>query len=176
MEFSYDWLKNPEVFEVNRLAAHSDHRIYATKKEAEKEQSSLVMSLNGSWKFAYAKKEEERIKGFEKTGFDCRDWADIKVPGHMELSGYGLPKYVNVQYPWEGYDELDYGEMPTRENPVGSYVKYFTLPKSFEGKRVIVSFQGVQTAFAVWVNGTFIGYGEDSFTPSEYDITDALVA
>ncbi len=176
MEFMYEWLANPEVFEVNRRKAHSDHRIYATEKECKEGKSSLVYSLNGCWKFTYATREENRIKGFEQESFDCSSWADMTVPGHMELAGYGVPQYVNVQYPWDGHEKLEIGEMPKRENPVGSYVKEFTLPENFKDKRVILSFQGVQTALAVWVNGVFIGYGEDSFTPSEYDITDALKA
>ncbi|MBQ9118491.1 MAG: DUF4981 domain-containing protein [Lachnospiraceae bacterium] len=174
MEFKYEWLADPEVFEVNRLEAHSDHRIYASKKELTAGASSLVQSLNGTWKFAFANREEDRLKGFEQEAFDCSEWADIAVPGHMEFAGYGTPQYANAQYPWDGHEKLAMGEMPTRYNPVGSYVKYFTVPEQFERKRVILSFQGVQTAFAVWVNGIFIGYGEDSFTPSEYDVTDAL--
>lgn len=176
MDFQYEWLENPEIFEVNRRGAHSDHRIYADKKEAAAGKSSLVMSLNGSWKFAFALREEDRIKGFEKEEFDCKSWADIPVPGHMELNGYGTPQYANIQYPWDGHEKLEYGETPKWENPVGSYVRYFTLPQSWNGSRIMLSFQGVQTAMAVWLNGVFIGYGEDSFTPSEFELTQALKA
>ncbi len=173
-EFSYKWLSDPEIFAVNRRAAHSDHRFFASAKEQKEGNSSLVFSLNGLWKFAYADCERDRIKGFEATDFDCMGWKDIPVPSHMEMHGYCEPQYANVQYPWDGHEELEYGQVPQYKNPVGSYVKYFTLPSDFAGKRVMISFQGVQAAFAVWLNGSFIGYGEDSFTPSEFELTDAL--
>lgn len=173
-EFDYKWLSDPAVFAVNRRAAHSDHRFYASAKEAEEEKSSLVMPLNGVWKFAYAKSERERIAGFEAEDYDCTGWSDIPVPANLELQGYGVPQYANIQYPWDGHEKLDYGEVPQYDNPVGSYVKYFTLPADFAGQRVMISFQGVQAAFAVWLNGVFIGYGEDSFTPSEFELTSAL--
>lgn len=173
-EFDYRWLSNPEIFAVNRRAARSDHRFFASAKEEKEGKSSLVHSLNGLWKFAFAKCERERIKGFEAEDFDCAGWADIPVPSHMETNGYCAPQYANVQYPWDGHEELVYGQVPQYDNPVGSYVKYFTLPSGFAGKRVMISFEGVQAAFAVWLNGSFIGYGEDSFTPSEFELTDAL--
>lgn len=173
-EFNYKWLERPEVFEVNRKAAHSDHSFYASEKEAAEKNSSLVLSLNGLWKFAYAVREQDRIHGFEKADFDCSGWAEIPVPGHLEMNGYSVPQYTNVQYPWDGHEKLEYGEVPKYNNPTGSYVRYFTVPKNFSGKRVMISFQGVQTAFAVWLNGKFIGYGEDSFTPSEFELTNEL--
>jgi len=173
-EFDYKWLSNPEIFAVNRRAAHSDHRFYASAKEEKEGSSSLVYSLNGLWKFAYADCERDRIKGFEAEDFDCAGWADIPVPSHMETNGYCAPQYANVQYPWDGHEKLEYGQVPQYNNPVGSYVKYFTVPASFAGKRVMISFEGVQAAFAVWLNGSFIGYGEDSFTPSEFELTNAL--
>lgn len=173
-EFDYKWLSNPEIFAVNRRAAHSDHRFYASAKEEKEGSSSLVYSLNGLWKFAYADCERDRIKGFEAEDFDCAGWADIPVPSHMETNGYCAPQYANVQYPWDGHEKLEYGQVPQYNNPVGSYVKYFTVSASFAGKRVMISFEGVQAAFAVWLNGSFIGYGEDSFTPSEFELTNAL--
>ena len=175
-KFDSGWPENPEVFAVNRRAAHSDHRFYASVQEAERGESSLVMSLNGLWKFAFARREQDRIAGFEAADFDCTGWADISVPGHPELAGYGVPQYANVQYPWDGHENVAYGSAPKFDNPIGSYVRYFTLPKAFAGRRVMISFQGVQTSFAVWLNGVFIGYGEDSFTPSEFELTDALKA
>ncbi len=173
-EFNYKWLSQPEIFAVNRRAAHSDHAFFAGRKEAAAGASSLVLSLNGMWKFAYAHREQDRIKGFEAADFDCTGWADIPVPSHMEMNGYSVAQYANVQYPWDGHEKLEYGEVPQYDNPVGSYVRYFTLPAGFAKKRVMISFQGVQAAFAVWLNGVFIGYGEDSFTPSEFELTEAL--
>lgn len=175
-EFDFAWLSNPEVFEVNRRVARSDHAFYATKAEAVEKKSSLTMSLNGSWKFAFAKNEQARIKGFEAMDFDCNGWDSITVPGHMEMAGYCKPQYVNVQYPWDGHEPMKYGDIPKIDNPIGSYVRYFELPANFKEQRVMISFQGVQAAFAVWLNGTFVGYGEDSFTPSEFELTDLLCA
>lgn len=171
--FQYEWLSNPEIFEVNRLEAHSDHRYYMNHKEAAAGKSSYIKSLNGSWKFSFAMREADRIHGFETADFDCKSWADINVPEHMEMAGYGVPQYVNAQYPWDGHEDVDYGNVPEM-NPVGSYVRYFSIPEQWKGKRVRISFQGVQAALAVWLNGVFLGYGEDSFTPSDYDLTDAL--
>jgi beta-galactosidase len=105
---------------------------------------------------------------------DCKGWDDIRVPAHIQMEGYDKPQYCNLQYPWDGHEEAEPGEIPTKFNPVASYVKYFTLPENFEGRRIFVSFQGVESGFAIWCNGTYIGYGEDSFTPTEFELTDAL--
>lgn len=175
MNFEYDWVKNPEIFQVNRLDAHSNHAYYKTLDEAALKKTEFKSSLNGQWKFHYASNYAQTIQGFEAVDYDCHSWNEIKVPGHMQLQGYGQCKYVNVQYPWEGHDEIHPGELPTSFNPVGSYVKYFKLPESMMGKPVFISFQGVESAFALWLNGTFIGYSEDSFTPSEFDLSKAII-
>ena len=91
------------------------------------------------------------------------------------MEGYGVPQYANVQYPWEGWQELKAGELPEDFNPVASYVKYFELPEDWKGEKVCISFQGVESAFALWLNGTYVGYAEDSFDPSEFDLTPYLI-
>lgn len=175
MKFDYEWVKNPEIYQVNRLAAHSNHAYYRTLGEVATNQSSYRTSLNGLWKFHYAMNYEQAIAGFETASYDCRSWAEIQVPGHLQMQGYGKCQYVNVQYPWEGHEEVHPGQIPTRYNPVGSYVKYFRLPEAMMGKPVFISFQGVESALAVWLNGTFIGYSEDSFTPAEFDLSKAII-
>ena len=175
MKFNYDWVKNPEVYQVNRLEAHSNHAYYRTLSEVTLNQTSYRTSLNGLWKFHYALNHEQTIPDFEAVGYDCRSWNEIKVPGHIQMQGYGKCQYVNVQYPWDGHEEVHPGEIPSRYNPVGSYVKYFRLPESMMGQPVFISFQGVESAFAVWLNGTFIGYSEDSFTPAEFDLSKAIL-
>ncbi len=90
------------------------------------------------------------------------------------MEGYGEPQYANVQYPWEGWEEVKLGEIPTCFNPVASYVKYFEVPENMKGKRVFISFQGAESGIAVWLNGVFVGYSEDSFTPSEFELTNSL--
>jgi beta-galactosidase len=124
-EFNYEKVKDPLYFLENRMNAHSDHQYYATPLEVTAHNSSFKYSLNGLWKFAYAKNYNSTIKGFEKKDYDCKDWDDIKVPAHMQMEGYDVPQYTNVQYPWEGHEDIKPGEIPARFNPVGSYVKYF---------------------------------------------------
>ncbi len=116
------------------------------------------------------------IPGFESVEVDCEAWDDIPVPAHIQLQGYDRPQYTNVQYPWDGQEAVEPGQVPQRYNPVGSYVKLFTLDHPLvAGERVSVSFKGAESAIAVWCNGVYIGYGTDSFTPSEFDLTAALV-
>lgn len=170
----WEKIKNPLFYEENRVAAHSDHRYYTSEAELVQDVQSLKRSLDGVWKFRYAKNGEYAPREFYRDETDCRDWEDIRVPAHIQLEGYDRPQYVNVQYPWDGHEVIEPGEVPSRFNPTASYVKYFTVPPQFEGKRVFVSFQGVESGFALWCNGSYIGYSEDSFTPSEFELTDAL--
>ncbi|HWT74176.1 MAG TPA: glycoside hydrolase family 2 TIM barrel-domain containing protein [Mobilitalea sp.] len=174
MQFNYNKLKNPTYFEENRRKAHSDHKFYASLSEAAAKKSSFIYSLNGIWKFAYAKNLELAVKGFEKAEYNCKNWDDIKVPAHIQMEGYDIPQYVNIQYPWDGHEDIQPGEIPTEFNPVASYVKYFKIPSHLLGKRLFISFQGVESGFALWLNGTYIGYSEDTFTPSEFELTDYL--
>lgn len=173
-DFDFCMVKDPGVFKEGALKAHSDHVAYASFEELEEGESSLVLSLNGLWKFHYAKEYSEAVQGFEKDDHNCDDWNDIRVPSHMQLEGYDIPAYINYQYPWDGHEDIEYGEIPIKFNPVGSYVKFFTLPILWEGKEVHVVFDGVESGYALWLNGSFVGYSEDSFTPSEFDLTPYL--
>ena len=168
-------LSDPTFFAENRLPAHSDHRWFADVTEALCGVSSFEQSLNGLWKFHYAKNLGATIPGFEAPDFDCSGWDDIPVPAHIQLQGYDRPQYVNVQYPWDGSEQLEPGQAPQLFNPVGSYVTTFTLDEALvDGERLSVVFNGAESALAVWLNGAYIGYAEDSFTPSEFDLTSAL--
>lgn len=159
-------------FEENRMPPHSDHRFYRNAAEADTGESGFVLSLNGLWKFAYAPNGKSAIPGFEAMDYDCRPWADIRVPAHIQLEGYDIPHYVNIQYPWDGHEEIAPGQIPTEFNPAASYVKYFTLPETLRVEQnLYISFQGVESAFALWLNGRYVGYGTDSFTPSEFNLT-----
>lgn len=169
-----NWLANPEVFEVNRLEAHSDHKYYESKEEMEQGEMKLRQSLNGTWKFSYAENPSLRKEEFYQEDYDIMGFDDIQVPGHIQLQGYDKCQYINTMYPWDGHSELRPPHIAQEYNPVGSYVKEFDLQEELEHKTVAVSFQGVETAFYVWLNGHFIGYGEDSFTPSEFDVTPYL--
>ncbi|MBQ6806969.1 MAG: DUF4981 domain-containing protein [Lachnospiraceae bacterium] len=171
MQFNYNNVKDPMIFKENVLPAHSAHVIYKNKKELFDKKSSLRKSLDGIWKFSYAVNIDSAISGFEKEEYDCKCWADIRVPAHIQMEGYDSPQYVNIQYPWDGHEELRPGEIPTRFNPVASYVKYFEVPEEMKGKEIRICFKGVESGMALWLNGSYVGYSEDSFTPSDFDLT-----
>lgn len=173
--FDYNKVQDPRYFQEGRLAAHSDHSFFKNLNEVEVGETELKISLNGLWKFHYAKNYAQSIKDFWEPSYSCEGWDDIRVPAHIQMEGYDAPQYANVQYPWEGHEEILPGQIPKRFNPTASYVKYFEIPQSFEGKKVFISFQGAESGIVVWLNGQFIGYSEDSFTPSDFELTDALV-
>ena len=181
MKTDIRWLDDPQVFRVNRLDAHSDHKFYENKEDYEKKEQRLKQSLNGIWKFRYSENAMERPADFYQKWFQCRSFDEMKVPQHIELAGYDKIHYINTMYPWEGHiyrrpagtgKEKGKGMFSQAEyNPVGSYIRKFDLQDGLRGKRIILSFEGVEQAFYVWVNGEFAGYAEDSFTVSEFDIT-----
>ena len=177
--FDYSLVKDPQYFCDNRMEAHSDHVYYRDGNEMQAAvqdgtETSFRYSLNGLWKFHYARNYKSTVQGFEKEDYCCYDWDDIHVPAHIQMEGYDAPQYANVQYPWEGHEEIYPGQIPERFNPVASYVKYFTVPEHMKGKRLFISFQGAESGLALWLNGAFVGYSEDSFTPSEFELTDYL--
>ena len=169
------WLENPEIFRVNRIDAHSDHLYFENLDEAKKlNEIKLKQSLNGMWKFSYAKNQDLREKDFYKEDYDCSNFSEIEVPGHIQIQGYDQMQYINVMYPWDGRENLRPPFISKEYNPVGSYIKYFEVDEKLKNKRTFLSFQGVETAFYVWINGKFVGYSEDSFTPSEFEVTEFL--
>ena len=161
------WLEDPRVFAVNRLDAHSDH-VWQTA------QGDLRQSLDGAWRFAYSANPAARPADFWQPDASLDGFAEIAVPGHIEMQGYGQIQYINTMYPWDGRHALRPPHIAWDDTPVGSYVKTFTLDEALRGKRVCVSFQGVERAFYCWCNGHFVGYSEDSFTPADFDLTECL--
>lgn len=147
-----NFIYNPEVFQINRLRAHSDHKYYSNNQ-------TLIQPLNGLWDFSYC---------------DSSNWSTIIVPGHLELQGYGNPQYVNTMYPWDGHENLIPGEPPEIINSFGTYRKEITIPKNWENNPIYISFQGVESCLALYCNDEFIGYSEDSFTPAEFELTKFL--
>ena len=132
--FDYSLVKDPQYFCDNRMEAHSDHVYYRDGNEMQTAvqdgtETSFRYSLNGLWKFHYARNYKSAVQGFEKEDYCCYDWDDIHVPAHIQMEGYDAPQYANVQYPWEGHEEIYPGQIPERFNPVASYVKYFTVPE-----------------------------------------------
>ncbi len=173
-QFDYANVKNPEYFCDGRMEAYSDHAYYASETDMLDGESLFAESLNGIWKFHYARNYGAVIREFEKEEYCCASWDDIRVPAHIQMEGYDVPQYANTQYPWEGREDIRPGEIPEYFNPVASYVKYFSVPERMKGKRIFVSFQGAESGLAVWLNGVFIGYSEDSFTPSDFELTGYL--
>ena len=183
MNADMKWLDNPEVYKVNQLESHSDHCYYLDYSDMKKEKNPLLQSLNGQWEFAYSKNVMERPVDFYKETFDASGFDKIMVPGHIELAGYDKIRYINTMYPWEGkeYHRGAYSMESTGKeagmfseaeyNPVGSYIKRFDLNETMCGKRIHICFEGVEEAMYLWLNGQFVGYAEDSFTPSEFDLT-----
>ena len=170
------WLTDPTVFAVNRLDAHSDHICYRTAEEAAAGRTSLRQSLDGLWRFCWSPNPAARPAEFWRPDADLSAFGTIQVPGHIEMQGYGELQYTNTLYPWDGRAELRPPEIDWDNAPVGSYVLDFTLDEGLRGQRVCVSFQGVEQAMYLWCNGVFVGYAEDSFTPSDFDLTDCLQA
>lgn len=177
------WLDDPEVFRVNQLKAHSDHEYYEDYESRNADNNPLFQSLNGQWQFHFSRNAKSRPEKFYEETYDRSTFDEITVPGHIELAGYDQIRYINTMYPWEGksyrrgayslenagngagmFSEAEY-------NPVGSYVKRFDLKREMLGKRIRICFEGVEQAMYLWLNGHFIGYAEDSFTPSEFDLT-----
>lgn len=183
MKANIKWLDNPEVFRINQMDAHSDHNYFVDYVELESGNNKLLQSLNGQWDFQFSINAMERPEDFYQVDYDRSSFDKIMVPGHIELAGYDQIRYINTLYPWEGKKYLrgahsiegagdGVGMFSEAEyNPVGSYVKTFDLDSELVGKRISICFEGVEEAMYVWLNGEFIGYAEDSFTPSEFDLT-----
>lgn len=186
-----EWFDQNDVFQVNRVDAHTsfvgfDNAESAKNPELRKkhEASPYYQSLNGTWKFEWVESPHERNTEFFKDGYNVSSWKDIKVPANWQTEGYGSPKYTDTRLPWEGTEDprANYGlpedsprgVAPTIYNPVGSYKRTFKTPAGWDGKEVFVSFQGVESAFYVWINGQKVGYSEDSYTPAEFDISKYL--
>ena len=174
MSFDFSKLSDPRYFAENRLPAHSDHRYYRDETELARGISSFERALDGVWQFVYARNIDAIPQDFTAADYDCHDWETIHVPAHIQMEGHGVPHYTNTTYPWDGHESIVPGEIPTRENPVGCYVKYFAVPEGWDN--VFISFAGVDAALALYLNGHFVGYSEDSCTPSDFDLTPYLVS
>ncbi|MFK0120176.1 glycoside hydrolase family 2 TIM barrel-domain containing protein [Streptomyces sp. NPDC090994] len=169
------------VFRLGTEPPHTTLMPYADVRQAlaaDRTDSPYRLSLDGTWKFAYADRPEDRDADFHRTDLDDGDWDTIPVPSVWQLHGHDRPIYLNITYPYWGPNGL--GEepqpptAPTRRNPVGQYRRTFTVPRDWDGRRTFLHFEGVKSAHYVWINGELAGYDEDSYTPSEYDITDHL--
>ncbi|OUN46387.1 beta-galactosidase [Limosilactobacillus reuteri] len=183
MDADIKWLDEPETFRVNQLPAHSDHYYYGNYDEWRHNNSRFAQNLDGQWQFNFAENPREREEDFYKTDYDSSSFGTIEVPSEIELNNYAQNNYINTLIPWEGKiyrrpayalsldDAQERSFSDGDDNTVGEYLKHFDLDSSLRGKQVRIRFDGVERAMYVWLNGHFIGYAEDSFTPSEFDLT-----
>lgn len=183
MDADIKWLDEPETFRVNQLPAHSDHYYYGNYDEWRHNNSRFAQNLDGQWQFNFAENPRKRENDFYKVDYDSSSFGTIEVPSEIELNNYAQNNYINTLIPWEGkiYRRPAYALSPDDaqegsfsdgdDNTVGEYLKHFDLEPSLRGKQIRIRFDGVERAMYVWLNGHFIGYAEDSFTPSEFDLT-----
>lgn len=182
------WLDDPKIFRVNQLPAHSDHQVYRNLIEAHQQQSSLEKSLNGTWDFYYTDQMDTLNANLAVPEFDENlTVTTIEVPKHIELANFAPIQYVNTQYPWDArtyrrppFTDQD-GPIPgvfsrAADNAVGNYRRTFKLDSDWQNQIVHINFAGAERAFYLWLNGEFVGYAEDSFSPSEFDLTPYLKA
>ena len=169
----FDW-QNPALIHRNRLPARSYFFHYPdalAAARADRTASPWFLLLNGQWKFHYAPTPGEAPADFHTKDHDVSSWDDIAVPGNWQMQGYGHPHYTNVQFPFP----VDPPFVPT-ENPTGSYRRDFMVPREWSGKRLILRFEGVDSAFHLWVNGKAAGFSKGSRIPAEFDVTDLVKA
>ncbi len=170
MATANDW-ENPAVVGINKEPGHTENIDYATFEEAQAgnwEQASSLIKLDGKWKFHWAPKPAEKAEDFYLPAYDVKNWNEINVPGSWELQGYGVPRYLDEEYP---FDPTPPGHDP-ENNPVGSYRRDFTIPAEWSGQSIFLHFAAIRSAAYVWVNGRMVGYTQGSKTPSEFDVTD----
>ena len=174
-----EW-ENPRLTGINNLTPHATMVICpddATAKKieftanSERVKSSFYRSLNGDWKYHYSSNQLARIPEFWKSDFNDRSWDTIPVPSNVELSGYGIPIYVNFHFPWREPWTPPFVPGDDPNNSVNAYRKTFEVPGSWNGRRVLLTFEGVNSFFDLWINGEKAGMGKDSRTPVEFDIT-----
>ncbi len=172
-----EWNNNPEIFELNRLPARATLMPYDSREQAlacDRDASGRKISLNGMWRFSFAENPASAPAGFFAADYDVSGWDEIKVPAHWQLQGYDYPQYTNATYPWALREpKLKPPYAPSGYNPVGSYVRTFGLDR--QDGPVTLHFGAVESTFYVWLNGDFLGFSQDSFTPAEFDVTPYLV-
>ena len=168
-----DW-ENSEVFNINKEPAHATLLPYLNMASAlEKKESTLFLSLNGKWHFNWVKKPSDRPINFFTPEYDASGWNLIDVPSNWQMKGYGMPIYLNTRYP----PSVKLTNIPSIDheyNPVGSYKKGFSLSKEWVNREVFIHFDGVKSAFYLWINGHQIGYSQDSMSPAEFNITEFI--
>ncbi|PLX05013.1 MAG: beta-galactosidase, partial [Marinilabiliales bacterium] len=172
---SQEYWENPQIISENKMDAHVNVIPYNSTEQAlkgEKSSSTYYKSLNGNWKFKWVESPELCPENFYLNDYNSSNWETIPVPGNWELNGYGTPIYVNQPYEWTY--EPKHPEIPHTYNPVGNYITYFTVPKSWKKQEVILHFGAVKSAMFLWINGKRVGYSQGSKLPAEFNITKYL--
>jgi len=185
---SSPWEGTPGIFAVDRLDATARTipvsgaaAVWETSPHDAEVASPWLLSLDGPWNFRWSSDLASAPASFSDPAADASGWDVVEVPHQWQFDGYGDDEtgdiaYINERYPWQGYGELAPGELPDEGASIGSYRRTFDVPTTWDGRRTVLAFQGVKSAFTVWVNGVEVGYSEDSYSPAEFDITDALTA
>ena len=177
--------QNPTINEINREPMRAHFTPYISEQVALEQLKKPILerlklnvdgerrlSLNGIWKFKYAKNPELAPKEFWKADFNASNWKPIEVPGSWELQGFDAPIYTDVSYPFPVNPPF----VPTDYNPVGSYLHEFEVPADWNGMDIYLDFEGVESAFYLWVNGQEVGYSEDSRLPAHFNVTKFVEA
>lgn len=162
-----------KIFRINKEPARSTLIVFDNlnkAKDGDYRNSAFYKCLNGNWKFSWAPNPDQRPADFYKPDFNSSAWKTIPVPSCQEIQGYGQLIYLNWNQPFK----IDPPIVPSDDNPVGSYLYSFSVPQSWDGNDVYIYFGGVASAFKLWINGEFVGYSQDSKTPSEFNITSYL--
>ena len=180
-----DW-ENPQLTGINNEAPHATMVICPSARIArkigavqnsERVKSPFYRSLNGEWKYHYSSNQLARVPDFWLPNYDDSKWGTIPVPANVEMEGHGIPIYVNIRYPWTWHGQKPTpGVVPPDDpnNTVNSYRREFDLPKDWNGRRVLITFDGVNSFFYLWINGEKVGMGKDARTPVEFDLTKFL--
>ncbi|MFX0098432.1 MAG: glycoside hydrolase family 2 TIM barrel-domain containing protein [Candidatus Hodarchaeota archaeon] len=181
-----DW-ENSEMIGQNKEPAHATLIPYPDIESAQEKpnytehernyNSPYYQTLDGNWKFHWVNKPADRPADFYKVDYDVKGWDDIPVPSNWQLQGYGIPIYTNVRYPYSvKKDKLPEPSIDHEYNPVGSYRREFTVPEEWlkSKRQIFIHFDGVKSAFYIWVNGEKVGYSQGSMTPAEFNITNLV--
>ena len=165
-----DW-QTPSVVERNKEPSHATLFPFADQRTAlqgERDESPYVKNLNGTWRFQCVPNPASAPEGFYDPTYDVSDWAEIPVPSNWQLQGHDIPMYTNVQYPFP-IDAAN--SVPIDDNPTGCYRHTITVPENWQGRQIFLTFEGVDSAFYLWVNGQMVGYSQGSRLPAEFNIT-----
>ena len=173
-----EWQSNPEIVEVNQLPQHATlmpYENFEQAKKADRYASTYCKLLNGKWKFKLYKNYAYRPSDFAQPLYDAHNWDSVIIPCSWQMQGYDQAQYCNVRYPWETNEDICPPNAPTMHNPVGCYLKRIHINQTALSKRVVLCFEGVESAFYLYINGERIGYSESTFNRSEFDISKYLV-